>query len=99
MPDIQLAGKGANKPVLAGEKSLSATSYDAGGPGDSLVAYVGDCDDIRRTATGFPTSDRGSGSGDPRTTGGFGGPHPSGANIAYCDGSVRFVRDDDEIEQ
>jgi prepilin-type N-terminal cleavage/methylation domain-containing protein/prepilin-type processing-associated H-X9-DG protein len=130
MPDIQLVGKGASKTVLAGEKSLGSgagsgdprttasgdpRTTDFGGPGDSLVAYVGDCDDIRRTATGFPASDRGAGSGDPRTTGedprttgsgdprttlsGFGGPHPSGANIAYCDGSVRFVRDDEELEK
>jgi prepilin-type processing-associated H-X9-DG protein len=70
------------------------------------VAYVGDCDDIRRTPSGLPESDRslaptghdsGAGSGDPRTTG-FGGPHPSGANIAYCDGSVRFVRDDEQLQ-
>jgi prepilin-type N-terminal cleavage/methylation domain-containing protein/prepilin-type processing-associated H-X9-DG protein len=110
MPDIQLSGKGASKTVLAGEKSLAATSYDSGVPGDSLVAYVGDCDDIRRSSGGMPTSDRslaatghdsGAGSGDPRTTtgGGFGGPHPSGANIAYCDGSVRFMHDDEQLEQ
>jgi prepilin-type N-terminal cleavage/methylation domain-containing protein/prepilin-type processing-associated H-X9-DG protein len=92
MPDIQLAGKGASKTVLAGEKSLAATGYDTGGAGDSLVAYAGDCDDIRRTPTGFPASDKNGGSG-------FGGPHPSGANIAYCDGSVRFVRDDEQVEE
>jgi prepilin-type processing-associated H-X9-DG protein/prepilin-type N-terminal cleavage/methylation domain-containing protein len=98
MPDIQLAGKGASKTVLVGEKSLAATSYDIGGPGDSLIAYVGDSDDIRRTPTGMPTSDRaGAGSGDPRTTG-FGGPHTGGANIAYCDGSVRFIIESDSVE-
>jgi prepilin-type processing-associated H-X9-DG protein len=101
MPDIQLAGKGASKTVLAGEKSLSRDAYDSGGPGDSLVAYVGDSDDIRRSPTGMPTSDRGAGSPDSPTTAGgtnFGGPHPSGANIAYCDGSVRFVLDDEPLE-
>jgi prepilin-type processing-associated H-X9-DG protein len=64
------------------------------------VAYVGDSDDIRRTPTGNPASDRslaatGQGAGGT----GFGGPHSSGANIAYCDGSVRFVRDDEQVEQ
>jgi prepilin-type processing-associated H-X9-DG protein len=108
MPDIQLQGKGASKTVLAGEKSLGADAYESGGAGDSLVAYVGDSDDICREPTGSPTPDRGAGLGDPRTTegagdprtggGGFGAAHPSGANIAYCDGSVRFVLADEPLE-
>jgi prepilin-type N-terminal cleavage/methylation domain-containing protein/prepilin-type processing-associated H-X9-DG protein len=108
MPDIQLAGKGASKTVLAGEKSLAATSYDTGGAGDSLVAYVGDCEDIRRAPSGMPISDaeRGQAHLAPKTAlnepvpggSGFGGPHTSGANIAYCDGSVRFVLDDEPME-
>jgi prepilin-type processing-associated H-X9-DG protein len=91
LPDIQLAGKGASKTVLAGEKSLASTAYHTGGPGDSLLAYVGDSDEIRRTPTGMPVSDESGGTG-------FGGPHTSGANFAYCDGAVRFVADDEEIE-
>jgi prepilin-type N-terminal cleavage/methylation domain-containing protein/prepilin-type processing-associated H-X9-DG protein len=91
LPDVQLQGKGASKTVLAGEKSLATTAYDSGGAGDSLTAYVGDSDEIRREPAGMPTSDKSGGSG-------FGGPHPSGANMAYCDGSVRFVLDDEEIE-
>jgi prepilin-type processing-associated H-X9-DG protein len=99
VPDIQLAGKGASKTVLAGEKSLAATSYDSGGPGDALVAYVGDSHDIRRSPNGMPATDRSLAATSHDSGGGFGGPHPSGANIAYCDGSVRFVRDDEAIEQ
>ena len=92
MSDIQLHGKGTSKTVLGGEKSVSADSYTTGtGPGDSLVAYVGDADDIRRPPSGPLASDKQGG-------GGFGIAHPGGANIAYCDGSVRFVNDDEVME-
>ena len=92
MSDIQLAGKGVSKTVLSGEKSLAIAAYGSGtGVGDTMVAYVGDSDDIRRQPTGMPMSDSSGGAG-------FGGPHPGGVNIAYCDCSVRFVRDDEEVE-
>jgi prepilin-type N-terminal cleavage/methylation domain-containing protein/prepilin-type processing-associated H-X9-DG protein len=91
MPDIQLQGKGASKTVLAGEKSLTPDAHETGGAGDSLVVYIGDCDDIRREPSESPTPDRRGGRG-------FGAAHPSGANIAYCDGSVRFVLEDGQLE-
>jgi prepilin-type N-terminal cleavage/methylation domain-containing protein len=82
--DIQ-HGKGFSKTVLVGEKSLGQVDYQTGaGGGDTLTMYIGDCDDIRRSASGTPSVDEeGGGSG-------FGGPH-SGCNIAMCDGAVRFV--------
>lgn len=92
MSDIQLVGKGVSKTVLAGEKSLAVTAYStSAGTGDALVAYVGDSEDIRRKPSGSPVSDKNGGSG-------FGGPHPGGANIAYCDGAVKFVADDEVME-
>jgi len=93
MPDIQLHGKGTSKTLLAAEKSLLSDTYTNGtGAGDTLVAYVGDSDDIRRQPTGSPVSDKAGGTG-------FGGPHPGGANVAYCDGSVRFILEDESLEK
>ncbi len=92
VPDIQLRGKGTSKTVLAGEKSVLASAYATGrAPGDTLLAYVGDADDIRRGSTGFPVADRVGHIG-------FGGPHPGGTNVANCDGSVRFVNEGEELE-
>lgn len=92
LSDIQLLGKGTSKTVMAGEKSLVSTSYTSGtGLGDTLVAYVGDSEDIARTPSGLPVADKTGGIG-------FGGPHTGGANIAYCDGSVHFVNGDVEID-
>jgi prepilin-type N-terminal cleavage/methylation domain-containing protein/prepilin-type processing-associated H-X9-DG protein len=91
MPDVQLRGKGASKTALVGEKSIGAGTYTIGAIGDAATAYVGDSDDIRRQLTSGVVPDSEGGTG-------FGGPHPGGVNMAYCDGSVRFVTDEESIE-
>ena len=88
--EIQLQ-RGMSKTVLAGEKSLAYANYTDGvGAGDKLSMYAGDCDDIARDVSGSPTPDK-SGAG------GFGGPHPGGCNLVYCDGSVRMIAFDDSF--
>ena len=91
--EIQLQGKGTSNTVAIGEKSLYKSDYSSGqGAGDSLSMYAGDSIDIRRAVSGSPI-------GDNESSGiGFGGPHPRGCNIAYCDGSIRFILAEHELE-
>jgi prepilin-type N-terminal cleavage/methylation domain-containing protein/prepilin-type processing-associated H-X9-DG protein len=92
LAEVQL-DKGMSKTLLAAEKGLAQSDYATGrGAGDRLSMYAGDSEDIRRTVSTAPTSDRGVGNG------GFGGPHPRGCNAAYGDGSVRFVLAEGPLE-
>jgi prepilin-type processing-associated H-X9-DG protein len=91
--DVQLRGKGMSNTTLVAEKSLSSSYYTTGtGPGDTLVAFVGHSDDISRDVKTGVANDRSGGVA-------FGGPHPGGVNVARCDGTVRFVGDDETLEQ
>lgn len=71
--------------ILVGEKWVDHQSYESGdSAGDKLVAYVGDCSDIRRSLSEPFAADNEAG-------GGFGGPHSGGAQFVYGDGTVRFI--------
>ncbi|MAT70123.1 MAG: hypothetical protein CMJ58_11450 [Planctomycetaceae bacterium] len=90
--EIQLR-RGLSRTILVGEKRVSADSYKSGtAAGDALTMYIGDCDDISRDVAANPA---------PDSTGstGYGGPHPSGCNIAYADASVRLVGFDSELQE
>jgi prepilin-type N-terminal cleavage/methylation domain-containing protein/prepilin-type processing-associated H-X9-DG protein len=92
---------GASQTVLVGEKWMSPRFYDGncedpsatdpskGNGGDNNSMYQGYDKDTARN--GAPTLDN---SDEDRDTA-FGSPHPGGANIAFCDGSVRTIAYDD----
>jgi prepilin-type N-terminal cleavage/methylation domain-containing protein/prepilin-type processing-associated H-X9-DG protein len=86
---------GTSKTYLVGEKYLNPDGYVTGNDwGDDQAAFTGDCDDQVRwtgqdtataTITNRPLEDTpGLGSNSA-----FGSAHPSGFNMAMCDGSVQ----------
>lgn len=99
---------GASQTVLVGEKWMMPRFYNGvcdatgsnpsqGNGGDNNSMYQGyDPDNARK---GAPVQDY-EVDGNDWTSGGawtsFGSPHPGGANISFCDGSVRTIAYDDE---
>lgn len=88
--------KGMSNTVLVGEKSLGRDHYfDGRDSGDALSMYAGDCTDIARDVSGTPVSDFDSSNATDR---GFGSPHSGICHFVYCDGSVRSIAYDADIE-
>lgn len=81
---------GTSNTFLFGEKHLNPDNYASGTDGgDNQSMYQGfDCDIGRWTTTSLPLQQDTPGFGNIH---GFGSAHPSGANFAFCDGSVHSV--------
>lgn len=85
--------RGLSKTVLVAEKAAAQDHYDDGkATGDTLTMYVGDCNDIRRSANGRPVSDT-----EISVETSFGSAHTTGCNVVMADGSVLFVMFTDQF--
>jgi prepilin-type processing-associated H-X9-DG protein len=80
---------GTTNTYMIGEKYLNPDFYVTGESlGDNQNAYSGDERDVHRsTALGVPLPDQPG----VDATWIFGGPHSTGINMVFCDGSVRTV--------
>ena len=86
---------GTSKTYFAGEKNVQADRYTLNDPpGDNGPMYCGhDADTARHTAVA-PNGAKLPPLPDViglSTVLSFGGPHPGGLNMAFCDGSVDFI--------
>ena len=85
---------GTSNTFMVGEKYLNPYSYDNGADGgDNENMYVGFDNDIFRCAASLPLQDL-NGFSDTRR---FGSQHPSGVQMALCDGSVQTISYNIEI--
>ena len=79
---------GTSNTYCAGEKYLQPDHYETGNVlDDNEFMYIGENEDISRTTCYRLLQD----SPGYTSRGSFGGPHAGGANMAFCDGSVRSV--------
>jgi type II secretory pathway pseudopilin PulG len=92
---------GTSNTYLVGEKYLDPLHYENGESlGDNESLYNGFCSDNHRFAEKNlpPTPDGTRPLADHRAHYRFGSAHPYGLNMAYCDGTVRFVMFDIDPE-
>jgi prepilin-type processing-associated H-X9-DG protein len=93
---------GASQTVLVGEKWVAPRYYggdcaatDNGGDNSSMFQGY-DPDSARK---GGPLQDTDGENNDSNNWTNFGSPHPGGANISFCDGSVRTISYDSEDQE
>jgi prepilin-type N-terminal cleavage/methylation domain-containing protein len=91
--ELQEITDGVSKTYFGGEKMMFASHYKTGtGLNDDQSCWNGDDLDTVCSTAFWPQRDR------PKEFGGlgapFGGPHPAGFNMVYCDGSIKLVNFD-----
>ena len=81
---------GTTSTYLIGEKSLDVDRYDTwNGGGDAQSMYIGlDEDNVRWAAPALPMARDRAGASNQMA---FGGPHASGVQFVFCDGSVHAI--------
>jgi prepilin-type processing-associated H-X9-DG protein len=80
--------RGTSNTFMAGERYINAIHYfDGVDIGDNEGMYAGFDNDVYRVTVEPPQRDR-PGYGNPLI---FGSAHPSGVNMLYCDGGVRYI--------
>ena len=80
--------RGTSNTYLIGEKYLNPDSYDTGvDTADNENLYAGFDNDNSRCTAIAPLRDRRG----YANTFAFGSAHPSGLNMAFCDGSIQFI--------
>jgi prepilin-type processing-associated H-X9-DG protein/prepilin-type N-terminal cleavage/methylation domain-containing protein len=108
---IASVADGTSFTYLVGEKHLSSASYENGESiGDNASLYSGYCTDLHRFAGSIErqlvgmspfvpplSDDRQTDAGIPEGIS-FGSAHSNGFNMAFCDGSVRLIEFDVDLE-
>jgi prepilin-type processing-associated H-X9-DG protein len=80
--------KGLSNVFFVGEKYINPAHYETGlDPGDNESMFIGFGNDVNRVTFEPPTRDRRNFTNSRI----FGSSHPSGFNMAMCDGSVRAI--------
>ena len=86
------AQSGTSNVFLAGEKLMDTQLYLTGtAGGDNECMYVGMDNDTQRTTFYPPLNDYPNITPTSTADQSFGGPHPGGVNMLYCDGHVSFI--------